>query len=186
MPIPLLPIHILWINLVTDGLPGLALSVEGEERDIMQRKPRPFSESIFAHGLWQHMIWVGLLIAGLSLFALAWAQMQESSHWQTMVFTTLTFAQLVHVMAIRSDRESLLVLGLHTNLPLLLTVFFTVLLQLAVIYLPFMQAIFKTQPLSGYELGICAALASVVLVAVEIEKWLMRKGWIYASEKPAQ
>ena len=64
LPLPLLPIHILWINLVTDGLPGIALAAEPGERDLMDRPPRPPGESIFAHGLWQHMAWVGLLMAG--------------------------------------------------------------------------------------------------------------------------
>ncbi len=71
LPIPLLPIHILWINLVTDGLPGLALAVEPEERGIMQRPPRPPGESIFAHGMWQHIVWVGLLMGALSLLTQA-------------------------------------------------------------------------------------------------------------------
>ena len=130
MPIPLLPIHILWINLVTDGLPGLALSVESAEKDVMKRPPRPFNESIFAHGMWQHMLWVGLLIAALSLFSLAWADSQGSEHWQTMVFTTLTFCQLVHVLVIRSDKESLFSIGFASNPILLITVALTMGLQM--------------------------------------------------------
>jgi P-type Ca2+ transporter type 2C len=90
LPIPLLPIHILWINLVTDGLPGLALAVEPEEKGIMQRPPRPPQESIFAHGMWQHILWVGLLMGGVSLLAQAWAYHTGSAHWQSMVFTVLT------------------------------------------------------------------------------------------------
>ena len=93
-PIPLLPVHILWINLVTDGLPGLALVAEPGEWDSMERPPRPPNESIFAHGLWQHMLWVGLLIGAVSLIAQSWALQTGSNTWQTMVFTTLTFAQL--------------------------------------------------------------------------------------------
>ena len=73
LPIPLLPIHILWINLVTDGLPGLALAVEPAERDVMQRPPRPPQESLFAHGMWQHIVWVGLLMGGVCLLTQAWA-----------------------------------------------------------------------------------------------------------------
>lgn len=182
LPIPLLPIHILWINLVSDGLPGIALSMEREERQIMQRKPRPFNESIFAFGLWQHMIWMGCLIAALSLLAPVLAQAQDTDHWRTMIFTTLTFTQLMHVMAIRSERDSLFVLGVHTNPALLFTVVFTVLLQLAVVYLPVLQGIFKTQPLSAYELAVCGALTFVVLMAVELEKWMVRRGWIYLGK----
>jgi Ca2+-transporting ATPase len=180
LPIPLLPIHILWINLVTDGLPGLALSVEPEEPGIMQRPPRPPHETLFAHGMWQHILWVGLLIGGLSLLTQAWALNGELAHWQTMVFTVLTLSQLVHVLVIRSERESLFKLGLRSNLPLLGAVVLTVVLQLATIYLPILNPIFKTQPLGPWELAYCLGLPWVVFVAVELEKWAARRGWIYA------
>jgi Ca2+-transporting ATPase len=179
LPIPLLPIHILWINLVTDGLPGLALAVEPPERGIMQRQPRPPNESIFSHGMWQHILWVGLLIGGVSLFSQAWAIHLSSAHWQTMVFTVLTFAQLVHVMAIRSDKESLLTIGLLSNKPLLGAIVITVALQLCVIYIPFLNGIFKTAPLDISELITCFLLSSVIFLGVEMEKWFVRKGLIY-------
>jgi len=182
MPIPLLPIHILWINLVTDGLPGLALSMEMEEKDIMRRPPRPPDESVFAHGMWQHMIWVGLLIGGVSIFTQAWAINAGSAHWQTMAFTTLTLAQLVHVLVIRSETQSLFAIGMLSNIPLLGAVLLTVLLQMAVIYLPFLQPIFKTQSLTPAELLFCFAMASVIFFAVEAEKWLVRQGYIYRSD----
>jgi Ca2+-transporting ATPase len=179
LPIPLLPIHILWINLVTDGLPGLALAAEPAERGIMARPPRPPGESIFAHGMWQHMIWVGLLIGGLSILGQAWAVGTGSAHWQTVVFTVLTLAQLFHVLAVRSERGSLFRQGLLGNPALLGAVLLTVGLQLAVIYLPVLNGIFRTQPLSPVELGVCVALAAVVLVAVEVEKALVRAGRLY-------
>ncbi|MDD3449112.1 MAG: cation-translocating P-type ATPase [Gammaproteobacteria bacterium] len=179
LPIPLLPIHILWINLVTDGLPGLALAAEPAERGIMDRPPRPPRESIFAHGMWQHMIWVGLLIGGLSILGQAWAVGTGSAHWQTVVFTVLTLAQLFHVLAVRSERESLFRRGRPGNPALLGAVLLTVGLQLAVIYLPALNGIFRTQPLSLAELGACFALAAVVLVAVEAEKALVRAGRLY-------
>lgn len=179
LPIPLLPIHILWINLVTDGLPGLALVAEPGERDIMNRQPRPPNESIFSHGLWQHILWVGLLIGGISLAAQAWSFHSGSDAWQTMVFTTLTFAQLGHVMVIRSERESLFSIGILSNRYIIGAVFLTILLQLATIYTPFLQPIFKTQPLTLQELSICFALAGVIIIAVEIEKWLVRNKRLY-------
>ncbi|ADJ27902.1 calcium-translocating P-type ATPase, PMCA-type [Nitrosococcus watsonii] len=181
LPLPLVPIQILWINLVTDGLPGLALSAEPQERGVMRRPPRPPNESIFAHGMWQHMLWVGLLIGGLSLLAQAWAYHGGDAHWQTMVFTVLTFCQLAHVLAIRSEKESLFTQGLLSNPWLLGAVAMTVALQLAVIYLPFLNPIFRTAPLTMEELAFCFALPMVVFVAVEIEKWLVRKGWIYVN-----
>ncbi|MBZ5635077.1 MAG: cation-translocating P-type ATPase [Acidobacteriia bacterium] len=181
LPVPLLPIHILWTNLVTDGLPGLALAVEPEERSLMDRPPRPPAESLFARGLWQHVVWVGLMIAGLSIFSQAYAIRSGSAHWQTIVFTVLTVSQMAHVMAVRSDTESLLRLGVFSNLPLLGAVALTVGLQMAVIYWPPFQRVFKTAALSAGELLFTLALCLLVLIAVEIEKWLARRGWIYST-----
>lgn len=181
LPIPLLPIHILWINLVTDGLPGLALAAEPEERGIMQRPPRPPRESIFAHGMWQQILWVGLLMGGVSLGTQAWAYHSGSAHWQTMVFTVLTLSQMGNVLAIRSERQSFFTQGPWSNRPLLGAVLLTFILQLATIYLPFLHPIFKTAPLSWDELAVCLALSSVVFVAVEAEKWLLRRGWHYTT-----
>jgi len=175
LPVPLLPIHILWTNLVTDGLPGLALAVEPAERCLMDRPPRPPSESLFARGLWQHVVWVGLMIAGLSIFSQAYAIRSGSAHWQTIVFTVLTVSQMANVMAVRSETESLWSLGLFSNLPLLGAVTLTIGLQMAVIYWGPFQRVFKTAPLSLNELVFTLALCSPVLVAVEIEKWLARR-----------
>lgn len=174
LPIPLLPIHILWVNLVTDGLPGLALAREPAERGIMQRPPRPPQESLFAHGLWQHVLWVGLLIGGLCLLVQAWALTSDNAHGQTMVFTVLTLSQMAHVLAIRSERDSLFTLGLRSNLALLGAVLLTLGLQLATIYVPVLNPVFKTEPLSLAELALCFGAAAVVLLAVELEKLLQR------------
>lgn len=181
LPIPLLPIHILWINLVTDGLPGLALTAEPAEPGIMRRPPRPLQESIFAHGMWQHMIWVGLLMGGICLLTQAWALHSGSTHWQTMVFTVLTLSQMGHVLAIRTEKESLFSVGVFSNPLLVFAVLLTFALQMATIYVPALNPIFKTQPLNMGELGLCLALSSVVFFAVEIEKWLVRRGLIYRS-----
>jgi len=170
LPIPLLPIHILWVNLVTDGLPGLALAAEPAEPGIMQRAPRAPKESLFANGMWQHILGVGLLLGGLCLGIQAWAMATGHAHWQTMVFTVLTLGQMAHVMAIRSETQALWRLGLTSNRPLLGAVLLTFALQMATIYVPFLNPIFKTQPLSLAELGLCLGAASVVWVVVEIEK----------------
>lgn len=182
LPIPLLPIHILWINLVTDGLPALALTAEPAERGVMRRPPRPPQESLFAHGMWQHMLWVGLLMAALTLLTQAWAYHSGSAHWQTMAFTVLTMTQLAHVMAIRSEKESLFSIGLFSNLPMAAAVIVTFTLQMATIYVPALNPIFKTDALNMGELALCLALSSVVFIAVEIEKWLVRCGWIYRTQ----
>ena len=184
MPIPLLPIHILWINLVTDGLPGIALAAEPAEHGVMQRPPRPSRESLFAHGLWQHIVWVGLLMGGVTLATQAWALTSDSAHWQTMVFTVLTLSQMAHVLAVRSERDSLLTQGLSSNRPLLGAVALTVALQAATIYVPVLQPVFKTQPLTAGELLLCLALSSLTFLAVEAEKALVRRGVLYAGAAP--
>lgn len=170
LPSPLLPIHILWINLVTDGLPALALASEVAEPDGMQRSPRPAKESLFANGVGFHILWVGMLMAAVTLGSQALALAQDW-HWQTMVFSVLSFSQLGHILSIRSDRTFLYRQGISGNKPLLLAVGFTVVLQLAVIYLPFFNEIFNTEALSWEELAVCLALSSVVFHAVELEKW---------------
>lgn len=175
LPIPLLPIHILWINLVTDGLPALALSVEPAEGDVMSRPPRHPKESIFAHGLGSHAIWVGLLMACIVLFVQAWSIKTGHAHWQTMVFAVLCLTQLGHVLAIRSERESLFKIGLFSNKPLLAAVILSFVFQMATIYVPFLNPIFKTEPLTLNELVFTLALSSVVFFAVEIEKLIRRR-----------
>ncbi|MBL7809293.1 MAG: cation-translocating P-type ATPase, partial [Saprospiraceae bacterium] len=175
MPIPLLPIHILWINLVTDGLPALALADEKAEKDVMSRPPRPTTESLFSDGVGYHIVWVGLLMAGVTLGTQAWALNEGLAHWQTMVFTVLSLAQLGHVLGVRSDRTFLYKQGFFTNLPLLSAVMLTFALQMLVIYLPYMNEVLKTEPLSLKELGICIFMAMIVFHAVELEKWVKMK-----------
>src|SRR3990172_6645619 len=175
LPIPLLPIHILWINLVTDGAPALSLTVEPAEGDVMKRKPRPTQEGLFAGGMWQHILWVGLLMAGITLFAQAWAITTGHGHWQTMVFTVLCLSQFGHVLAIRSEKESLFIQGIFSNKPLLWAVLGAFILQMAVIYVPFLQPIFKTEALTISYLFFTLLLSSIVFIAVEFEKMWKRR-----------
>ena len=174
LPIPLLPIHILWINLVTDGLPGLALATEPAEKNIMERPPRPSGENIFANGLGIHIIWVGSLLATLTIATQAYSIYIKDAHWQTMVFTVLCLGQLTYSLAVRSETESFFRQGLFSNKRLFFTVIFSFLVQLGIIYFPFFNKIFRTAPLSTGELLFCVAMAFVVFFAVEIEKWVRR------------
>jgi Ca2+-transporting ATPase len=174
LPIPLLPIHLLWINLITDGLPGLALSFEKAERNIMSRPPRNSNESLFSEGTGIHIVWVGMLMAAVTLSTQAWAIKTQSPNWQTMVFTTLSLAQLGHVFAIRSSRELIFRIGLFSNPQLLFTVVFTFVLQLGVIYLPAANQYLRTKPLSFSEMVICISGAFLVFTAVEMEKIIKR------------
>lgn len=241
LKIPLLAIQILWINLVTDGLPAIAMGFEPAEKGVMRRKPRPITESIFAGGMGRHIIWVSILLTTLTLagyiygyathgmdpmsptLALEYrteAQLVETvdakhvpENWDDMTlderrtellshendeaslekvsggllgeaeqlprtigFMVLALGQIFHVMAIHAgDRESFFRIGFGKNRILLGAVISTFLLQLAVIYLPFMQSTFETSALSLTELVITLGLASVILFAVEIEKSLRRQ-----------
>jgi len=174
LPIPLLPIHILWINLVTDGFPGLALAAETGEKNIMSRPPRDPKESIFAKGLGTHIVWVGLLMGAISIMTQAWFIDSSRAHWQTMVFTVLCLSQMGHVLAIRSEQDSLFEQGVLSNKPLLGAVLLTLALQLATIYVPVLNPIFKTRPLTAGELGITILLSTVIFLAVELEKAIKR------------
>jgi Ca2+-transporting ATPase len=180
LPVPLLPIQILWINLVSDGLPGLALAAEPAERDVMHRPPRAPLESLFARGLGAHAFLIGLLMAGLTLGIEAWYVQAGATSWQTVTFTALCFTQLAHVLAIRSEHTSLLSLGLASNRPLLGAVLLTLVLQLALIYVPALNALFKTVPLNAMELLVCGAAAALILIVVELEKWVRRRHRRYA------
>jgi Ca2+-transporting ATPase len=175
LPVPLLPIHILWINLVTDGLPALALSVEPAEEDVMKRPPRDPKESIFAHGLGLHAVWVGVLMGAIVLFVQAWAIGTDHAHWQTMVFTVLCLTQLGHVLAIRSEKASLFTMGIFSNMPLFGAVAITFVLQMATVYVPQLNRIFRTEPLKPDELILVLLLSSGVFIAVEIEKLIKRR-----------
>ena len=174
LPIPLLPIHLLWINLVTDGLPGLALASEKAERNIMKRPPRHKDESLFSGGTAVHIIWVGILMAAIALGIQAWAISNNNPAWQTMVFTVLSLAQLGHVFAIRSEKEYIFSIGLFSNIPLLLSVLFTLLLQIGVIYLPAANQFLKTKPLTINDLMLCLSGAFLIFFAVEMEKFFKR------------
>jgi Ca2+-transporting ATPase len=175
LPIPLTPLQILWINLVTDGLPGLSLASEPAERDVMRRAPRPRNETIFAGGLGTHAFVVGLIMAGLTLGVQAWHLQTGSESWQTALFTTLCFAQLGHVLAIRSERTSLFAQGLFSNKPLLAAIALTALLQLAVVYVPAMNALFDTVPLTAGELAVAIGAGVTIFAIVELEKAARRR-----------
>ncbi len=174
LPFPLIAVQILWINLVTDGLPALALGVEPAERDTMRRPPRAPTESIFARGLWQHAIWVGLFMAGVTLAVQAYA-IDRGWPWQTMVFTTLALLQLGNALAVRSEHESFFRLGLRSNLPLTIAVGGTLVVQLALVFVPAFQPIFETVALTPVQLMLVLGASTLAFVAVEIEKWVGRR-----------
>jgi P-type Ca2+ transporter type 2C len=174
LPLPLLAVQILMINLVTDGLPGLALGVEPAERDVMRRPPRPPDASVFARGMWQHILLVGLLMGAVPLGLGVWGS-ATGRPWQTMVFTSLALLQLGHALGVRSERDSLLRLGLTSNRPLLAAVVGSVAVQLAVVYTAWGQTLFHTQALAALELAVVLMASTIVLLVVEAEKAIRRR-----------
>lgn len=174
MPLPLTALQILWINLVTDGLPGLALSLEQPERNTMQRKPYAPNESIFARGMGTHILWVGLLMGLVALGIGFWGWSTNNPYWPTMVFTTITLSQMGNALAVRSERESLFSLGIFSNKMLLAAVVLTLFLQMGITYWGPAQDWFGTMPLPPFELAISLGLSTVVFGAVEVEKWFKR------------
>ncbi|MBU6123292.1 cation-translocating P-type ATPase [Hymenobacter siberiensis] len=175
LPVPLLAIHILWINLITDGLPGLALAYEPSEKNSMQRPPIDPRQTIFSDGLGWFILGIGLLVGGLTIGMQAWSIHRGLPHWQTMAFTVLCFSQLGMALVIRSRRESIFTLGLFSNKAMLGSVVLTVGLHLTILYVPFCNELFSTQPLTVAELGITVAVASVVFWVVEIQKLIIRR-----------
>jgi Ca2+-transporting ATPase len=158
MPLPFLPIQILWINLVTDGLPAMALGLEPPEPGIMRRQPRPRTEDIFARGLGAMIFKRGIYIALVTLLAFT-AGLTVSRYYgvenlaaaRTMALTTLVFVQLFYVFECRSERFSPFELGFFSNRFLIFAVICSVFMQLLIIYLPFFQNVFKTVPLDAWQ-----------------------------------
>ncbi len=174
MPLPLLPLQILWMNLVTDGLPGLALGFEPSEPNVMQRRPNPPNESIFARGLGSHIMWAGPFM-GLIALLTGWAYWQAGDEaWQTMLFTVLTISQMGHVLAIHQERRSLFGSGFLTNPLLLYAVLATILLQFALLYVPFLQDVFGTQALDVTHLLVAFALSTIIFWVIEGQKLVWR------------
>lgn len=176
MPLPLLPIQILWINLVTDGVPAIALGFEEAERDVMHRPPYHPREGIFAHGLGWQILAMGLVVGLVSVGAGYWFWQggTGSQAWQTMVFTMLTFCQMAYALCVRKQHRSLFTQSWFGNPLLLLAIGVTLLLQLVIIYAPFFNTVFRTTPLRLEELGICAVGAMVIVLITEIRKLLFR------------
>ncbi|MEX1344208.1 MAG: HAD-IC family P-type ATPase, partial [Candidatus Limnocylindrales bacterium] len=183
LPLPLLAIQILWINLVTDGAPALSLGVEPAHPRAMKRPPRDPKASILGGGLWQQAVWVGLLMTVVVLAVQAWSYHGGATEetWRTLVFTVLAMMQLSNALASRSEHESVFQLGFGTNKILLVVLGVSALVQLALVYVPFLQPVFETTALSATELLVVLLVTPIPFIAVEIEKWVSRR-----REEPAQ
>ncbi len=173
MPLPLLPLQILWMNLVTDGLPALALGVESAEEDVMDRPPRSANESVFGGGT---AAFIGIFGTLMSIVALAvgfglWSAGED--HWQSVLFTGLIFAQLGLALEIRSDKAPVWH-DFWGNRAMLGAVAVGLAAHVAIIYVPFLQRVFGTAPLSLGEWGMALAGTLVVMAGVELWKWRLR------------
>jgi Ca2+-transporting ATPase len=188
--VPMTPLQILWMNLVTDGLPALALAVEPAEPGIMQQPPFSPKDSIFARGLGSYMIRIGVIFAFLTIVLMEIAfHAPESAgtwnaNWKSIVFTTLCLAQMGHALAVRSDYKLLAQLDLFSNPFLLGAVVVTTLLQLALLYVPVLSNFFGTDPLSLPELGVCFGFSALMLVWIEAEKIFIRWYESYKNNSP--
>jgi len=162
MPLPLLPIQILWVNLVTDGLPAIALGLDPPDRDIMKRPPRNSKEHIFSGGLLNLILFRGVLIglSSLAVFACILYNTNNLEAARTGAFMTLVFTQLVHVFECKSERRSIFEIPFFNNIFLVLAVMCSLTMILGVVYIPYMQKIFKTVPLTANELSIIGGITA--------------------------
>ncbi len=187
--VPLTPLQILWMNLVTDGLPALALAVEPAEPNVMDRPPNDPSESIFSRGLGLYMIRIGIVLAVIAISLMVFAYNYTNTvpgdggpeRWKTMVFTTLCLAQMGHAMAIRSNTQLTIEISPFSNPYVLMAVALTSLLQLALIYVEPLRNFFGTHLLSFTEVMICIGFSSLMFVWIEMEKLFVR--WYFRRKK---
>lgn len=187
--VPLTPLQILWMNLVTDGLPALALAVEPAEPNVMNRPPHDPGESIFARGLGAYMVRIGIVLAIIAISLMVWsfsythANLTEADpngdRWKTMVFTTLCLAQMGHALAIRSNTRLTIELNPFSNPYILAAVGLTTILQLLLIYVEPLRNFFGTHYLNGFELAVCFGFSSLMFVWVELEKLFFR--WFFRN-----
>ncbi|KOR37797.1 metal ABC transporter ATPase [Planktothricoides sp. SR001] len=189
--VPLTPLQILWMNLVTDGFPALALAVEPPEPDVMKTPPNSPRESIFARGLGLYMVRIGIIFAILTITLMGWSydhatknynEILQPDRWKTMVFTTLCIAQMGHAIAVRSKTRLTIEVNPFSNPYVLGAVVITTILQLMLIYVEPLRNFFGTQVIDGLELLVCLGFSVLMFVWIELEKLFVR--W-YKSRKKA-
>lgn len=172
-PLPLFPVQILWINLVTDGLPALALGVDPPDPDLMERPPRSSTEGILSRARQKQVVWQGLVLTAgaISSFLLSYLWLGDSlGTSRTVVFTTLVFVQLLHALSFRSERQSILAMSSLANRYLIAAIVGSVLLQVAVIYLPFVRPVFRTLPLGWSEWAVIGVSCLSPILIVDLIK----------------
>ncbi len=169
-PLPLLPLQLLWLNLMTDGLLGLGMGVENPEPDTMKRKPYAPAEGVFSRGAGAQTIWVGVLIGAIALGIGAWYFFSQNLAWQTMIFTALAFMQVFQALSSRSEKESAFKTGVLSNPLLAGMILLVVVLQVLVIYIPAFGNFFEVVPLGAFDLIIAAGAGLIVFAMMEVLK----------------
>jgi len=178
MPIPLIPIQLLWLNLVSDSFPALALGTEKGEPDIMNRKPRDAKEPILNKSLIAEIIMLSVAQTVAVLIAFRWAIVNYNGDLliaRTVAFTGLVLVELLMAFTCRSERYSVIKLGIFTNKSLIWATITSSVLMLAVLYVPFLQPIFKTYPLALKDWGIILLLSLIPVAVGEIYKIVFRR-----------
>jgi len=185
LPLPILAVQILWINLVTDGLPGLALTMEPAESDVMQRPPRKRDTPVVNTEMKVLIFLIGVLtdVGLLVMYILLQAKGIQTDHLRTIIFTALAVDSLLYVFAVRSLRRSIFRMNPFTNRWLVGAVLIGLVTQAAVVYVPGLQAIFRTIGLSAADWGLVGLLAMIKLIAIEVGKegYLLIKKHAHAS-----
>ncbi len=193
LTVPLIPLQILWMNLVTDGLPALALAVEPAEPNVMKRPPFDPRENIFARGMGAYMVRIGIVLAIITISLMIWAHgytttnfifdgvSYEKDRWETMVFTTLCLAQMGHAIAIRSNTQLTIELDPRTNPYVWGSVIMTTVLQMVLIYVEPFQRFFGTHLLRPEELAVCFGFSALMFVWIELEKLVIR-WWLWQRQ----
>lgn len=161
--LPLLPLQLLWLNVLIDGLLGIGMSAENPEADTMQRKPNSYGANF-------QTIWLGTLIGALALSLGAWYFFTGQAAWQTMIFASLAFMQIFQALASRSAKDSLFKMGLLSNPLLAGMAALVVVLQMMAMYIPSLAHFFEVLPLSGYDLMIAASMGLIVFIMMELGK----------------
>lgn len=177
-PVPLSPIHILWVNLVTDSFPALALGVDPGNKDVMKEKPRMQSESLFAHGGASYLFFNGVLVGTLTLTAFLYGSNLYgfgSIESMTMAFMVLSISQLFHSFNVRDFRKSIFKVGILTNKYLVGAFFLGLILQMSLLYIPFLASIFRVTPLNLMDLVVVFALSFSMIIFNEIYKAIRRQ-----------
>ncbi|WP_271254511.1 cation-translocating P-type ATPase [Pseudanabaena sp. Chao 1811] len=188
--VPLIPLQILWMNLVTDGLPALALAVEPAEPNVMKRPPVDPRENIFARGMGAYMVRIGIVLSIITISLMVWAHGYTNANfndvylpnrWETMVFTTLCIAQMGHAIAIRSNTQLTIELNPMTNPFVWGSVIMTTVLQLVLIYVEPFRIFFGTYLITPTELAVCFGFSALMFVWIELEKLVIR-WWLWQRQ----